>query len=56
MVSLTIPRFSLRDMNDALLANTHLTYNERLAEAETYNRQAQYLSTKLQIVRRSYTS
>lgn len=41
---------SLRDMNDALLTDTRLTYDERLAEAQTYNYQAQYLSMKLQIL------
>jgi hypothetical protein len=56
MVSLTIPPFSLKEMNDALLVNTHLTYDERLAKAQTYNRQAQFLSSKLQIVSLSYTS
>ncbi|KAG1842533.1 hypothetical protein DFJ58DRAFT_732035 [Suillus subalutaceus] len=45
-----VQRSSLRDMNDALLVNTHLTYDERLAEAQTCNYQAQYLSTKLQIL------
>lgn len=45
-----VQRSSLRDLNDALLANTHLTYDERLVEAQTYNYQAQYLNTKLQIL------
>lgn len=56
MVSLTIPPFSLKEMNDALLVNTRLTYEERLVEARTYHHQAQFLSTKLQIVSPSYTS
>ncbi|KAG2073098.1 hypothetical protein BDR04DRAFT_1095634 [Suillus decipiens] len=41
---------SLKDLNDALLASTHLPYDERLAEAQTCNYQAQYLSTKMQIL------
>lgn len=45
-----VQRSSLRDMNDAILANTHLTYDERLVEAQTCNYQAQYLNTKLQIL------
>lgn len=45
-----VQRSSLKEMNDALLVNTHLTYDERLAKAQTYNRQAQFLSSKLQIL------
>lgn len=52
MVSLIILPFSLRDMNNTLLASTDLSYDERLTEATKYNYQAQYLGNKLQIVRR----
>ncbi|KIK39584.1 hypothetical protein CY34DRAFT_108147 [Suillus luteus UH-Slu-Lm8-n1] len=45
-----VQRSSLKEMNDALLVNTHLTYEERLVKARTYNHQAQFLSTKLQIL------
>ncbi|KAG1735308.1 uncharacterized protein EDB91DRAFT_1144804 [Suillus paluster] len=45
-----VQRSSLGDMNDALLADTHLSYDERLAEAQKCNYRAQYLSTKLQIL------
>lgn len=41
---------SLKDLNDAFLASTHLTYDERLAGAQTCNYQAQYLNTKMQIL------
>lgn len=41
---------SLRDMNNALLVNTHQTYDDRLAEAETVHYRAVYLGAKLQIL------
>ena len=42
-------------MNNALLADIHLNYEELLAEAQQYHYQAQHLDTKLHIVRRGNT-
>jgi len=53
-ISLTVLPFSLKDMNNALVASTHLSYDEQIAVAKKCNYQAQYLGNKLQIVRRGF--